>query len=238
MDAFRIPISDDAKRDIYQAVKNGLLDMDEFVSRENLSFQNGFPQLKWAFIFNRLYHDFQFENGEVLRGKRGPWPLVMIYDEYTSYVYVVLKKKNFNLIQKNLGKKKVPHYLEALSTYNNGIEKEIDPSQIEQYQLQLDFNIDQESMDKVLLSLLGNLKGQIKRLVVVTFEGTSKSLDEINALIPNSNLDILYLEDWSKFIEVDYTVAEGYGDHHESEQDDILLTFNDDAGDTKDQTGQ
>ncbi|KUP04722.1 hypothetical protein Q75_14850 [Bacillus coahuilensis p1.1.43] len=95
METFQIPINENVKKDIYRSIQNGLSDMEDFSLREKLTFQNGFPQLKWAYIFTRLFHGLHIENGEVLRGKRGPWPLVMIYDEATSYLYVVIEKEKF-----------------------------------------------------------------------------------------------------------------------------------------------
>lgn len=233
MNNFQIPIDDFMKSQIYKALVDGSKDMDAFIAEKNLFFNNGFPLVRWAFINDRLYFDVQNENVMNLKCKRGPWPLVLMFDNNTGYLYVFMKNSRFEEVQDGSRQASTPfHYIEALSSYNIGVESELDEYTINkdnlgEYQTYLE--IDSESVDilaeEILKSMLGDLKEQVKRLVVITFTASNLGITDFKAIIPTTNLDIIYQEDWSTFIDVEYTTNEEYGEFEEDHEDDIHLPF-------------
>ncbi|MHA7743900.1 DUF5986 family protein [Priestia aryabhattai] len=233
MNNFQIPIDDFMKSQIYKALVNGSKDMDSFIADQNLSFNNGFPLVRWAFINQRLYFDVQNENVRNLKCKRGPWPLVLMFDDTTGYLYVFMKKNRFEEVQIGSRQASTPfHYIEALSSYNIGVESELDEYNINkdnlgEYQTYLEIDSESEVAlsEEILNSMLGDLKEQVKRLVMITFTTSSLGITDFKAIIPTTNLDIIYQEDWSAFIDVEYNTNEEYGEFTEDSGDDIDLLF-------------
>jgi len=240
MNNFQIPIDDFMKSQIFKAIVDGSKDMDAFIADQNLSFNNGFPLVRWAFINKRLYLDVQNENVMNLKCKRGPWQLVLMFDKPTGYLYVFMKNSRFEEVQSGSRQASTPfHYIEALASYNIGVESELDEYNINKDRLgeyQTYLEIDSESVailtEEILNSMLGDMKEQVKRLVVVTFTTSNLGITEFKAIIPTTNLDIIYQEDWSTFIDVEYNNHNNnheYGEFKDDAGDDINLSFIDEG---------
>lgn len=226
MDAFQIPASNKLKESFFKALADGSKDMDDFVNQHNLSFNNGFPLVKWAFMFHRLYHDVQQENIINLKCKRGPWPLVLELDEKTGYLYAFMKKSRFEEVQEDSRRKSPLHYIEALTRYFNvGISDEIGEYGTSDYQILLDLDINEDLIEQVVTGLLGDIKDKVKRIVIVTFVSSLHGITDFTANITNEDLSVIYQENWNPFIDVNYTTEEGFGDGNEHESDDIELPF-------------
>ncbi|WP_188456523.1 DUF5986 family protein [Virgibacillus oceani] len=223
MNEYKIPVSHENKKIMFKALHNGISDFRDNFQGIQSSFDNGYGLVTWSFIYNRIYHDTPSTSIISIKTKRGGWPLAVMFDEESGYLYAFVRKKNF--INRQKSKKGTPlYYLQGLSTYNTGLESEIPASQLNPYQEYVDFGIDLEERDSLLTSVLNEYRSQVKRFCIVLFDTYNGEIVEFGAVLTNEQLDDFYEENWNHVIEVDYKDTNDT-QTSENDQHDIALEF-------------
>lgn len=203
-----IPLSDDLKTKIIQAIYDGYKnDILDFKREYPLETYNCIPFMKWDFINTNIINRVNDEKFQCFKISRGRWKLILLYDKDTKYLYVMMNKNRFEQLQDELQNRinnnKV-HYIDALALINKDLNELSKNSNI-----QLSFFDDYELREKeieVLLhnEILKNIDNEVNRLVVISFSVNRLEITSVIAYILTTELEIVYEENWNEFISIDY----------------------------------
>ncbi|MDK2920143.1 MAG: hypothetical protein PWQ37_2876 [Candidatus Petromonas sp.] len=84
-----IPLSDDLKTKIIQAIYDGYKnDILDFKREYPLETYNCIPFMKWDFINTNIINRVNDEKFQCFKISRGRWKLILLYDKDTKYLYV------------------------------------------------------------------------------------------------------------------------------------------------------
>lgn len=240
MSEFQIPASISLKRKLVRSItKTYDQDMKSFLIEKQLDYDNGLHQLSWAFLYTRVSREVL--DGEVLAEKRrrGPWPFTVVFDSNSKYLYILMKKKRFKYLSNTYLFRKKPHYIDAASSLNS----DVDQMGFKGYQYQMEWLPDLEKEEKLQEMLKDLLKEQYKearKLIIITFAIHKGELESVNAILPSPNLDIVYEEDWSNYIEVEYDkpIVDIYVDEQEDEDEDIGVKLRGEYDESKEEINE
>lgn len=135
--------------------------------------------------------------------KRGPWEMLPIFDKEAGILMTVMRESRFKEIKREKGKRKTPHYMEALAAILN---PNLLPSNIEQELFPMAESHDSIEEEKKIveniLQDLGTPQSVVKRYIAILFDSRGSDLISLRACIINSELQVVAQDDWSSYIEI------------------------------------
>jgi hypothetical protein len=134
--------------------------------------------------------------------KRGPFPVLLLYDESTGFTFSIMAERNLNKLQRRLPNG--IHYLESLIVKNTGYE-------IIKGQLSLDFpqkvERDQTAIENLRNQLLSNFMGIVKNHILIAFDYSFSRVTSAKAILLTPEFGVAFSEDWSAFLDKPYIVG-------------------------------
>lgn len=233
MSSYYIPVDDNVKHQIVRLLSDAVQnDVKEIMSTHYFEFFNSVHFLTWDCIYTRVYKRLNNENIICIKCKRGPWSFVLVYDLQSKYLYSFMKDKRLDQLILERKNRSAIHYLDALVTLNTGInELNIDMTNAEQQLELLPLEKDSDwlkAVEKILRDMLGIYYGKIEKYAIITFNQFKGEVQSVKVTLLSPNMDIIYQEDWSKFINVDYDKSDyssfndWNSDDDENEEDDFV----------------
>ncbi|MBE2907619.1 DUF5986 family protein [Anoxybacillus flavithermus] len=233
MSSYYIPVDNNVKHQIVSLLSDAVQnDVKEIMATHYLGFFNSVHFLTWDFIYTRVYKRLNNENIICIKCRRGPWSFVLVYDLQSKYLYSFMKDKRLDQLIGERKNRSTIHYLDALVTLNTGInELNFNMTNVEQQLELLPLEEDSDwlkAVEKILRDMLGIYYGKIEKYVTITFNQFKGEVQSVKATLLSPNMDIIYQEDWSEFINVDYDKSDYSNfndwnfDDDENEEDDLV----------------
>ena len=117
---YMVPLVDNKKREIIQAIGTGINDSASgFLGERRWITRNSRPFLMWDMINVHLSDVLTGSIKPILtRTDRGRWELVALYDESEAHLYVVMTSGRLKELKRHLCDRLTPHYLQQLCAVN------------------------------------------------------------------------------------------------------------------------
>ena len=223
-----IPLSDNYKTNIIQAVCDGNKRNIQYFGQENsLPTTNSIHMLKWDYVNRNLIEKLSSEKFVCHKVIRGIWSFILVHDIETDSYYSLMNENNFAKIRKNFPKrvnKARAHYLDALASINFHLQPMVEP--VRQGCL---FDEDHElwanDVQKVLGKILPGINVEKSTHVLVGFSTRHLDTTAVCAYVLTKDLDIAAVEDWSEFIEADFDSVIDRHEVSEENDDDIPMSI-------------
>lgn len=207
MTNYVVPLEDNEKRMIVQAISDGINDaFDAFLQRPSAT-RNSRPFLLWDMIntnLKNITHSHRTIKPIITRVDRGTWEFVALYEKTTAHLYVVMSLDRVRDLKKHLGDRLVYHYLQQLCAVNgNGTPVPIQTSLFESILGKAetdDVVIRPEVKVSQLITDLG-----VEKCVTIIFDRFERQLTAVSAEILDFQFDMSYEENWEDFIPTDYS---------------------------------
>jgi hypothetical protein len=176
-------------------------DIKEDVELHKLVTQNGTKGRIWDF-FNRNICK-SFNKGDIIANptKRGAWELVPVFDRNTGTIYSVMRELRFSELKKELPKRRIANYVDALV---GSLNADLRPTY---HQQSLFPSLSKKFKDKQIrkivqkiISDLGIPNEVVKRHALILFQSSNYELLSLRCCMINSNFDIVVKADWNNYI--------------------------------------
>ncbi len=181
-------VGDDIKRDV----------------RENqLVTQNSTPARIWDHLNTSIAKNAEKNGCLYSLTKRGPWNMIIIYDNESKYVITIMREERLKEIRKGSKKRKSLHYLQAFTQcYNRDLYADgKQQSMFEEETALNDVYKDAENIVQKMIESINSTKNHaIARHVLVLFSSMNYQLTNIRAVMIDTDLDIVCEESWNKYI--------------------------------------
>lgn len=238
-----VPLRDDVKRMIIQAIHDGVNDGLDSFREGQVATGNSRPFLSWDMINTNLKNIPHWAIKPIkTRVNRGTWEFVPLYDESHSHLYVVMGLGRVRDLKKQLTNRRECHYLQQLCAVNgNGMAT---PRQMSLFD-----DVTREiKTDDAIIAREGTVSQLImdlapKKCITITFDRFERQITEVSAKILDSQLDESYNENWNDFIPADYSGMlpneQGRTEElidHEDEIDGMNLKRNRESANTENST--
>lgn len=192
--------------DVRNAIANGIFtaitnDIPEIIQEHNLTTSYGAAHFRWNFINRNVTTNLEgrFQTDVV---KRGPFPVLLIYDESTGFTFSIMAERNLSKLQRRLPSG--IHYLESLILKNTEYE-------MVEGQLSLDFpnkvERDQTAIENLRNQLLSNFTGIVKNHILIAFDYSFSRVTSAKAILLTPEFGVAFSEDWSAFLDKPYIVG-------------------------------
>lgn len=186
--AIKEAIGDDIKADIKK---------NRFVTH------NGDSSRIWDYINRNLSEACNIDESIASPTRRGPWEMLPIFDKKTGILMTVMRESRFKELGRDKGKRKTPHYMDALaSTLNPNLlpyngEQEL--FSVEESDERIE---EKKKIVENILQDLGTPRPIVRQYVVILFESREFDLISLRACIINSKLQVVAQENWSSYIKI------------------------------------
>lgn len=205
------------KEKFVSSIKNGLYETQLKYS-DHKKFNNAKHFVKMDDVANSISDVFDSNSEfDVIIFPRGPYKLALVYDKVDDILFSFMSTTRFqSLIDRN--DHSHVHYLDALVNFNNKLE-------IDRMQLVLDENFFEPNVEKINQikdDLRMRLNGiEPESYITIVFGMNGFRLISVQAVLTSEYLEVVDREDWSEFIEIDYSDL-NYEDATDSEENDQL----------------
>lgn len=188
--------------DVLKRLGNACVSVDkEFIQLHNQSIKNidgngvnnSWHFAGWDNLYNSIHQIAVEKELEPIYVDRKIWKAIGLFDPVSSELYLVFKKKTILSIMKE---RNFNHYAVIFSASNVG-----EGCEGEQLEWDMDFN-ESDLMEKNKL-LLEELSISPEKVVILAFEREEVPL--LNAYLFNNRQEIIYHQDYSSLIDVDYS---------------------------------
>ena len=185
-------------RCVEDAVGDGIL---ADVRVNDLQTKNSVPARIWDLLNTNLVKALETENCTIAKAHRGPWEMLVIYEETTQCIITFMREKRFADLRRLQRKRTRMHYVDMLAKYFNS-ELQADQKQISFYPCTFS---DENRLSELVHALLQDLEGGsevVRNHVLVLFETIGYQLTHIRAVMVTPSLDIAVgcEQNWSEFI--------------------------------------
>lgn len=208
------------KMKIVQAVKTGLNDTQ--VRTAGMRFKRSIHFLKMDLIADEAVRLLEAETDfKLIQLPRGGYPVLLMYYIPTGTIYSIMSKSRFKTLINRRDFSRV-HYFDALVDFNDNLE-------FYQHQLVIDDELcirDREELDSIknqVRDLLGGNEPQ--NYVTVEIDMNWLTLVGVEAILTSEYIEVLSSENWSEFIEIDYSDLEYSGVVEVDDNDDLGITL-------------
>ncbi len=180
---------------VQDAVGDGI---KQDITSQGLKTHNSLPTRIWDVLNTRLCESMNTLSCVANVTKRGSWELVPVFDKETGVLYTFMRESRFDEIKRQHDKgKNKNYYVTCLTNTLNADLLSIQTS------LFLVESPDKEFMKKTIQKILTDLhveEGLVKRHSLILFEGRNFDLISIRSVMINRNMEIVFEENWSKYI--------------------------------------
>ncbi len=177
----------------------------EDVRRNRLRTHNGNGGRIWDFLNTELCEGFNSPNCMAYISQRGPWEMVLVYEQESKRLFTFMREARFATIRKEAYKRRRMHYLDMLTRHLN---KDL-LAPVGQLSLFENGFEDQNDLNELVGRLLRDLQRDgviIERHVLILFESQNYQLTSIRAVMLDSNLDIVAEESWNNKIAANVSI--------------------------------
>ena len=171
------------------------------VQQNDLRTTNSVPSRIWDLLNSNLIKRLETEECTIASTHRGPWQMLIIFEETTRCIFTFMREKRFSELQKRQHSRARMHYLDMLTRQFN---KELlaDQNQMSLFTHQFS---DEDRLSELVQLLLLDLGGDaevVRNHVLVLFDTVGYQLSHIRAVKVTPNLEIAQNSecDWTKYI--------------------------------------
>ena len=203
----KIPLEQDKIQLIIKSFEDGEFEYTDNFKEHPTVTQNGRGAAIWNNIHTQLVKNFSIEGFKTGKISRGPWELVYVFDLKTKYLYTFMRNSNFNNIHKGKMEDKIYHYTNILSRLNGNLLGMCEP-QNQQLSLFDSFVIDIDTdikLESILQTIIGEINDDIERYALVLVDCKRGEVKGIECVIPIAYMNPMYREDWSEYINAEYS---------------------------------
>lgn len=197
-----INVASDFTTQIVECISSAVGDeIKEDIYSHRLSTQNSTPFRIWDLLNTKLCGAFQSPDCMAAPTKRGPWEMVVVYDKRSGNLFTFMREKRYAELHKSVGKRKAPHYVDALVRILNA-ELLAPVGQMSFFQDNPNL-ADDETLSSIVQKVLHNLQIDselVRHHVLVLFESSHFQLESVRAIMVDSRLNIVAEQDWSSSI--------------------------------------
>lgn len=207
-----ITTSEDFKRTIAHCINAAVGDdiLSDVKSNELIT-QNSTPPRIWDLIHRNIHKRFVSHDVITNPTKRGPWTMMPVFERSSGIVYSLMREDRFSSLRKTRLKRRNAHYVDAFS---KSINKDLLAPQ-EQLSLfpTVRHQFDNENqIEEIISRIFLDLKVPnelVRRHALILFNSKDNILTSLRCCIIDSNLNIVEVADWSRYIStVESTVVE------------------------------
>lgn len=203
---------------VLKSIRDGKLQYDAHIKKENFPTQNGKYHEIWNYIFKNIeknFNDFPYRCLKISRGKL--WEFITIYDQETNILYMLMKQKRIEQIKNDDNNDF--HYSKILNYMNNCLQSQ-KKEQLSMFPQDTD---KKEYIERDLERMLGDINGQVKLCVTMLFSEIQGKVINMSGNVFDYNLDIIKTESWDKYIKADIDEIIDTKDELDSENPPIKL---------------
>lgn len=222
----KIPLEQDKIQRIIKAFEDGEFEYTENFKEHPTVTQNGRGAAIWNHIHTQLVKNFSVSGFKTDKISRGPWELIYIFDENTRYLYTFMRENNFTNLHTGSMQSRLYHYSNILSRLNGKLLGTYEP-----VNQQLSFvdtvTIDEETDTKLaalLKTMISSINGDIERYAIVLVDCKRGMVKKIECVIPIAYMNPMYREDWSEYINAEYT-TESYHVEETLPDDNTVMLY-------------
>lgn len=221
----KIPLEQEKIQLIIKSFEDGEFEYTENFKEHPTVTQNGRGAAIWNNIYTQIVKNFSVSGFKTDKISRGPWELIYIFDEKTKYLYTFMREKNFTNLHKGNMLDRLYHYSNILSRLNGKLLGTYEPP----YQ-QLSFvdtiAIDSDTdtkLESLLQAMIGAINDDIERYAIVLVDCKQGMVKQIECVIPIAYMNPMYREDWSEYINVEYTAESYHVEETLFDEDAVML---------------
>lgn len=221
----KIPLEQEKIQLIIKSFEDGEFEYTENFKEHPTVTQNGRGAAIWDNIHTQLKKNFSmlgFKTGTI---SRGPWELIYIFDERTKYLYTFMREKNFTNLHKGNMLSKLFHYSNILSRLNGKLLGTYEP-QNQQMSFVDEIVIDGDTdakLEYLLQEMANKINDDIERYAIVLVDYKHGVVKHIECVIPIAYMNPMYREDWSEYINAEYTTENYHVEETMPDEDAIML---------------
>lgn len=171
------------------------------IQNNDLPTTNSVPSRIWDFLNRNLIKALDTEDCTIATAHRGPWEMLIIFENTTQCIFTFMREKRFAELRKQQRRRKHMHYIDMLAKQFN---KELLADQQQLSLLPHTFS-DEDRLAELVQTLLHDLDGGadiVRHHVLVLFDTVGYQLTHIRAVMITPTLDIAQNSDqnWSQYI--------------------------------------
>lgn len=190
------------KEQFVSAIKSGLNETQTVYGNTNKRINNAKHFVKMDNIANCVIKSFEEEDRlKIITFQRGSYTVVLVYDTENYILYSLMSSKRFQELLDRKDHSHV-HYLDALVNFNDKLD-------VERYQQVIDESIFEQNIneiDKIKEKVINQINGiEPEKYITVSFSMDNFRLISVEAILTSEYLEVIDREDWSEFIEIDYS---------------------------------
>ena len=222
----KIPLEQEKIQLIIKSFEDGEFEYTENFKEHPTVTQNGRGAAIWNNIHTQIVRNFSIEGFKTGKISRGLWELIYLFDEKSKYLYTFMRDSNFINLQKGKMKDKLYHYTNILSRLNSSLLGTYEPqhqqlSFIDSFVIDCDIDTKLESL---LQTMVGAINDNIERYALVLVDCKRGEVKRIECVIPIAYMNPMYREDWSRYINAEYS-TESYHVEETLPNDDAALLY-------------
>lgn len=191
------------KKRFVAGIKNGLSQTETTYANKAKPIDNSKHFVKMDNIANNVISQFESDvNFTVVKSfKRGSYTIVLIYDKINGILYSIMTTSKYKALM-NRKKLNHTHFFDALIDFNDELD-------IERQQLVIDerlFDKDNSKIDEIkekIKTFLDGIKPTEYLSIVANMNGFK--LTGVEAVLTSEYLEKIDTDDWSEYIEIDYS---------------------------------
>jgi len=190
------------KEQFVSAINSGLNETKTEYENANKKINNAIHFSKMDNIANCVINAFKEEDSlNIITFRRGFYTLVFVYDKVNDILYSLMNSKRFQEIL-NRKDHSHTHYLDVLVNFNDKLD-------VERYQQVIDeyiFEPNIHEIDKIKEKIINQINGiEPEKYITISFSMDKFRLVSVEAILTSKYLEVVDREDWSEFIEIDYS---------------------------------
>lgn len=176
-------------------------DIQADITRNNLRTTNSVPFRIWDFLNKNLLETLDAQGCCVSTAYRGPWQMVVIYEETTGSLITLMREKRFAELKRAQKRRSHMHYVDMLpKMFNAELLSDCD----QQTFMPKEF-ADENNLAALVQQLLRDLVSDVSVVqnhIMVLFDTSGYQVTQVRAVMITPNLDVAEgcEADWTKYI--------------------------------------
>lgn len=198
-------IIDSSKIKIVKAIKEGLFDAHTEYNNPSMRLKNGQHFYKMDKVGNEVIKQVSKDvNFKIISIKRGSYELALFYYIPTGSIFTLMSKRRFVELMGRSNFVNV-HYLDALVELNSDLECDRNQLKIDE----LVEPVNEYEKNDILKQIRDQLDGDDpSNYATIVFDMRGYELISVESVLTSEDLEVVYTEEWSQFIELDYRILE------------------------------
>ena len=221
----KIPLEQGEIGRIIKSFEDGEFEYNENYKEHPTVTRNGRGAAIWNNINTQLVKNFDRPGFRTIIISRGPWDLIALFDENTKYLYTFMREATFEDLHRGNIQDKIFHYTNILGRLNGELLGTYTP-EFQQYNFidEVTIDIDTDSqLEAILKTMITSINDRVDRYAIVLVDMKRGIVNHIQCVIPIANMNPMYREDWSEYIDAEYSTDSYNVEETKPNYDDELL---------------